>query len=519
MLRFNPVLPQCVGRIRDLDDEFLNFLWGLHREFTPWWKEILLNRRQGFKAANRNYPPEHLRDLRSGNGFVLDDHFELPDWCQDQRNQMTGPASDIKLCVEMIRSGAPGVMLDLEDSEMYEWDTNLRAHDHAIAAMYGNLAYDHPTRGTVQVEWTNPATVVFLRTRSLGLALFGIFPGPMPAALFDTAYFCFRVDRDRLRHDPAIYIPKTEGSGEGLWWSALFKRIAQARGWAPDTIKAMALVESHRLAHEMGPFMRNLGPHLLGLNLGRWDYMASLAKYLLVNPDWVLPDRNTIPHDVAFYQALRRLLVDFCHRNGRLAIGGMTALYPNRLDLELNARALDLLGKDKQNESKALMDGAWTGHPDQNEIATAAFPEPNQIAAYHGWIWNLDLRPLPVGPSMVTTLKGSRDAARATIRYTSGLLGGRAAVMLDGYMEDRATNLICAIALAQRTFHHVVVPDDNGTLVRHTPTVLTQIFDEALEEILGQMHLPDLAASTPARLQTARQICEAIVLNRAFDPA
>ena len=39
--------------------------------------------------------------------------IELPEWCQDQRNQMTGPADDAELVVKMLNSGAPGVMLDL----------------------------------------------------------------------------------------------------------------------------------------------------------------------------------------------------------------------------------------------------------------------------------------------------------------------------------------------------------------------------------------------------------------------
>jgi malate synthase len=57
----------------------------------------------------------------------------------------------------------------------------------------------------------------------------------------------------------------------------------------------------------------------------------------------------------------------------------MTALFPSREDAELNARALATLEKDKRNEADCLMDGAWTGHPDQNEIAVAQFPAPNQI--------------------------------------------------------------------------------------------------------------------------------------------
>jgi malate synthase len=51
---------------------------------------------------------------------------------------------------------------------------------------------------------------------------------------------------------------------------------------------------------------------------------------------------------------------------------------PSREYAELNARALAALEKDKKNEVMCLMDGAWTGHPDQNEIA---FPAPNQLHA------------------------------------------------------------------------------------------------------------------------------------------
>ena len=156
---------------------------------------------------------------------------------------------------------------------------------------------------------------------------------------------------------------------------------ARAKGWPRDYIKCMALVESHPLAYQMEEFAYNLRDHILALNLGRWDYMASLIHFNLHDPNWVLPDRNTIPHDVAFFQNLRNTIPEICHKHGMLAIGGMTALYPSREDAELNARALAILEKDKKNEATSLMDGAWTGHPDQNEIAVRQFPAPNQLQA------------------------------------------------------------------------------------------------------------------------------------------
>jgi malate synthase len=68
--------------------------------------------------------------------------------------------------------------------------------------------------------------------------------------------------------------------------------------------------------------------------------MASLIHFNFEDPEWILPDRNTIPHNVPFFQNLRELLAETCHKHGVLAIGGMTALYPSRTDHELNERAL-----------------------------------------------------------------------------------------------------------------------------------------------------------------------------------
>jgi malate synthase len=190
-----------------------------------------------------------------------------------------------------------------------------------------------------------------------------------------------------------------------------------------------------------------------------------------------------IPHDVAFFQALREVMPEVCHKRGMLAIGGMTALYPSRTDPALNQRALKVLEQDKKNEANSLMDGAWTGHPDQNEIAVNQFPYPNQVQSRRkGADIHKDLRPSPEGIGR-RTLQGTRDAVRTVIRYRDGVLNGRGASLLDGYMEDLATDRIYRYMISQRVVHQVAVQDSEGNSVTHSRELVSRLFDEELERL------------------------------------
>jgi malate synthase len=499
---------------RDLPQGFLKFLTPLHRQFAPLQaallnerKRVLAESHQGEKPTHR-YPASAVR-----NGW----HVDLPEWCQDQRNQMTGPADDADLVVKMLNSGAPGVMLDLEDSTVNEWEHQRLGVENILAALRGTLTYFDKKRDKL-VGIQPSSTVIWTRPRGLHIHQGGIFEDELTSAsLFDVACVAYRVEPAQLRHPLCFYIPKSESADEALWWSDLFKAIAEARSWPKSYIKCMALVESHPAAFQMEEFLYNLRDHILGLNLGRWDYMASLIHFNLNDPEWVLPDRNTIPHDVPFFQNLRELLPEICHKRGALAIGGMTALYPSREDAELNARALAILEKDKKNEASCLMDGAWTGHPDQNQIALDQFPSPNQVHARKAHAERYpDLRPVPKNVGQ-RTLAGTRAAIRTVIRYRNGVLNGRGASLLDGYMEDLATDRIYRLMISQRVRHSREVPvvDDSGNPVPHTPELITRLFDEELEKLLAN---PGRDLGTSETFREARRMSEAMVVNQEFDP-
>jgi malate synthase len=163
------------------------------------------------------------------------------------------------------------------------------------------------------------------------------------------------------------------------------------------------------------------------------------------------------------------------------------------------------------------MDGAWTGHPDQNQIALDQFPYPNQLQARRPEAERYpDLRPVPANVGQ-RTLAGTRAAIRTVIRYRNGVLNGKGASLLDGYMEDLATDRIYRLMIAQRMRHngHVPVVDEAGQMVVHTPELITRLFDEELEKLVAN---PGKDLGTPETFREARRISEAMIVNGEINP-
>ena len=90
---------------RDLPEGFLEFLLPLHRSFTPRQRDLIEKRSAALAASHEGRLPNYLPPSPATKDTW---QIELPAWCRDQRNQMTGPADDAELVVKMLNSGAPG---------------------------------------------------------------------------------------------------------------------------------------------------------------------------------------------------------------------------------------------------------------------------------------------------------------------------------------------------------------------------------------------------------------------------
>src|SRR5260370_28332505 len=143
---------------------------------------------------------------------------------------MTGTADDAELCVKMLNSGAPGVMLDLEDSCVNQWAHHEMGVAHILACLRGDLSYQDKKRDrTVHIQQNG--TVIFTRPRGLHLSQAGLIRGELvSASLIDVARIFYCIDPGKLKHPLCIYIPKSASAEVAPWWRHLFPPHAHWRG-------------------------------------------------------------------------------------------------------------------------------------------------------------------------------------------------------------------------------------------------------------------------------------------------
>jgi malate synthase len=130
------------------------------------------------------------------------------------------------------------------------------------------------------------------------------------------------------------YIPKIQTPQEALITEKLLTRLEGMIGVQPGTIKIKVLYEEGNAGRFLPAIAWVLRRRLLGTNVGRWDYLASLIEMWKNDPQGVFPDPQSIgmasPNMIAYqrYNALMMLMAGM--KNGELSqgapIGGMAAV-------------------------------------------------------------------------------------------------------------------------------------------------------------------------------------------------
>jgi len=300
-----------------------------------------------------------VSDARAG-------HFEgseIPADLQRQWIQGTGPAArprtpaaeSIRNVAYALLSGADGWMFDGEDAlgqidtmsldnqrnlklAFARSDLFLRAAETVAGEMntwarsfFGRPIVDDWKR---QLDWT---TRIF-RPRGLHLDDRHIQMaggGGLSASMVDTALYVVN-NHDALRREGrsvVLYLPKIQTAEEAALWNDVLDALERHVGLPGGTIKVYVLVEQIEACFQLMEIRAALGPHFVGFNTGRWDYINSVADAASWDQDFVNPNIDAITMTYGYmrvYEDRVRRAVNTPDRNGRFSLwqGGMEPNIP-----------------------------------------------------------------------------------------------------------------------------------------------------------------------------------------------
>jgi malate synthase len=426
-----------------LTPEAMAFFAEIHRKFEPRRRELMAARVERTKRLDAGERPDFLAEtkhIREGAWSVAPQPKDL----LDRRVEITGPV-DRKMVINALNSGAKMYMTDFEDSNCPKWEMNIAGQINLRDAINKTITLEQNGKS---YKLNGEVCPLLVRPRGWHLMEKNLFiDGQMAhGGMFDFAIYFFTNAKTLIANGsgPYFYLPKMESHLEARLWNDIFVHAQTALGIKQGTIKATVLIETILAAFEMEEILYELREHSSGLNAGRWDYIFSCIKKFKVDRDFCLADRKNITMTSPFMRAYAMLLLKTCHKRGAPAIGGMSALIPNKNDPVANEKALEGVRSDKLRDATDGYDGGWVAHPGLVATAMAEFDKvlgakPNQYEKQRPDVNVTASDLLNFAPEAPISEAGLRMNINVGIQYLGSWLGGNGCVPVHGLMEDAAT--------------------------------------------------------------------------------
>ena len=428
-----------------------------------------------------------VRDARAGNF----DGGVLPDDLQRQWIQGTGPAArpragtaeSIRNVAYALLSGADGWMFDGEDalgqvdSMSLDNQRNLKlAFERAdlfmtaaetVAAEMNAWAQSFLGRPIIQ-DWRSQLDFTTRIFRPRGLHLddrhVKLATGEsLSASIVDLALYVG--NHALLRGEGrsvVLYLPKIQTAEEAALWNDMLDTVEGHLGLPRGTIKVYVLVEQLEASFQLMEIRAVLGPHFVGFNTGRWDYINSVSDASSWDPAVVNPNIDAITMTFGYmrvYEDRVRRAVNTPDRNGRFALwqGGMEPNIPVGSPAGVQASmARAIAGAEREQRDGAS--GKWVAHWKMVHIVRPVWEKAgslNQMGrAFPRLTYTqsdadglLQLEPAP------RTIRGARDLISVALQYGNAFGRGFQAAALKPadffgdddvlyLMEDMATGEI-----------------------------------------------------------------------------
>jgi malate synthase len=288
----------------------------------------------------------------------LNDEVPVPEDAHPLKNpglELTGPWHPLDMAINALNSPASMNMPDFEDAS----PPHFQPEGTPPTQPLGTFAALQNAKEIFEGRWSNRSYEVQKKGKK---RVYGITkpPGQWPTRFVRPPSLHVRYEQVIIDDDPApglivvatlwvinnyealkragtgvyFYIPKMQTPQEALVVEKLLSRLEALIGVPCGTLKIKMLYEEGNAGRFLPAIVWTLRRRLLGTNVGRWDYLASLIEMWKDDPRGIFPDPQSIgmasPNMIAYqrYNALMMLMAGM--KNGQLSqgapIGGMAAV-------------------------------------------------------------------------------------------------------------------------------------------------------------------------------------------------
>jgi malate synthase len=291
---------------------------------------LLAARVERAKRLDAGERPDFLPEtkaIREGDWKIA----PIPAALECRRVEITGP-TDRKMVINALNSGADSYMTDFEDANSPKWSNQIEGQINLRDAIRRTIGFTNEAGKSYQLNDRTATLIVRPRGWHLDEKHVLVDGQRVSGGIFDFALFMFHNAKEQIARGagPFFYLPKMESHLEARLWNDVFVMTQSELGLPQGTIKATVLIETILAAFEMEEILYELREHSAGLNAGRWDYIFSCIKKFKLDHEFCLADRAKVTMTAPFMRSYALLLLKTCHKRGAPAIGGMSALIPER---------------------------------------------------------------------------------------------------------------------------------------------------------------------------------------------
>ena len=176
-----------------------------------------------------------------------------------------------------------------------------------------------------------------------------------------------RAPASRGRRSIVLYLPKIQTAEEAALWNDMLAALEQHLGAAGRRRSRSTCWSSRsRPRFQLMEIRAALGPHFVGFNTGRWDYINSVSDAMAWDPEFVNPNIDAIVMTYGYmrnYEDRVRRAVNTPDRDGRCALwqGGMEPNIPVGSDAGV-AAGMKRAVAGAEREQREGASGKWVAH-------------------------------------------------------------------------------------------------------------------------------------------------------------